>query len=451
MTSVIRPVSLLVFETKCHNDELVARFLGIEFGEAVLPGFGKSAPIFSENCARQSAEYWAQRKIFCIGCGGDTTDEHTHGAGDRQKGKCAATLMAELVGVTADLAVQKIVEETLLFDSGTGCPRGHLAEFVKAVHRRQPGGELTLMKWHQYWVKAVYDRLTLEPSPRNGRKEKTLSERIGKIMAAKSAVFPDDNIKSRIVQDMKVIEGLGDKFVLGLPFILQSLERTNRADDDIDASLAFFAGIMYQEQTAFRALRKLADKKARRDRIPAVLNGRDSNLTLITLVTDDELALKVLLNIGADLALIISTDGHPVILRNEKVEGLSLNTARGMIRWLELEKGADGKPIILKGTDGKLMDLSFEALEAFEGTHPAVPQWYGVSYMMANGTTTHRGVPRTNMIADAAPRDVLLHAFHPRLIKQWKEARRIGIPLSNPVISIVRDESSPSEPGVQAA
>jgi hypothetical protein len=298
------------------------------------------------------------------------------------------------------------------------------------------------MRWHQYWVKAVYDRLTLEPSLRNGRKEKTLSERIKKIMIAKPAAFPDDNIRSRIIQDVKNVEGLGDKFVLGLPFILQSLERTNRADDDIDASLAFFAGIMYQEQTAFRALRKLADKKARRDRIPAVLNGRDCNITLITLVTDDELALKVLLNIGADLALIISTDGHPAIFRNGKVEGLSLNTVRGMIRWLELEKDESGRPIALKGADGKPMDLSFEALEAFEGTHPAVPQWYGVNYMLANGTTTHRGVSRTNMIADATPRDVLLHAFHPRLIKQWKEARRISIPLNNPVISIVKKEAA---------
>jgi hypothetical protein len=432
---VVRPVDRLVIETNCHVDELVAWFLGGEFGKTLLPGFDRASVTFSQNCSQQSPSYWAQRKIFCIGCGGDVTDEHTHGTGDRQKGECAASLMAKYVGVTADPAVRRILDETIRFDGGSGCPRGHMSEFVKAVHRRQPGSDRILMKWFFNWIKAVYDRLTLNPAPRDSRKEKTLSKRIEKIMSRKPDVFSDDGIRYRIIHALRNMEGMGDRYILSLPFILQSMDRMNWLDDDIDTSLAFFAEIMYAEEVAFRKLHRFAEKHVRRDRVEAVLNGWHCDLLLMTLVTNDEMALKVLLEMRADIILIVQSGGRPIIGRNEKIHGLSLNTARGMIRWLELEKDEDGKPIAPTGADGKPMNVSFEALESHDGTHPAVPQWYGVKYMIANGTTTHPGVPRTKMIPDAGPREVLLNAFHPRLIDRWKRER--GIPVAKPADPVI--------------
>jgi hypothetical protein len=419
-----RIVNAVIMHREFHLDEAGAYWLGIQAGEDVFTGIGNASIVFSENCPDASVELWKARHQLAIGTGGDIADEHTSGNNSRMKNECSMSLMLKAIGgpLMKDPAVKRMVAEVLRFDQDTGCPKGHLAEFIKITHRCMTGADPVLLKWCQSALSAVYKRLCLNHAAVAG--EKSLAEHAEAAFKAKSSVYTDAKAIAYVLKALKEVETEAGKqrsegkpeLVFSLDFVYKSFLRVNAAD--AKDNIMFIVDKMYQDQVAFQALRPIVTQKARKIWVRALLHGKEQNICAMIVHSTDPRAAKVLKTLGAKIMVVIN-NGRPCILKNNEVRGLSFKHCRAMLRWLELTPNQ--KHAVQKGEKA-----SFEELVETEGVHPWALQWYAPDYMVANATTTHTGLPKTQII-DATVRFVIEHAFHPGMIAHWKRVSGVTV------------------------
>ena len=415
-----RTVNTVVMHREFHLDECGAYWLAKQAGTHVFVGIGNAQIVFSENCPDTPVAVWKARQQLAIGTGGDI-DEHKSGNNSRIASECSATLMRKAIGgaLLHDKCIKRMVDEILRFDEATGCPKGHLAEFIKVGHRCMNGADPLLLRWSSSALTAVYQRLTLNHSPASG--ERSFAEHAEVEFREKAGAYTDAKAVAYVVKALKEAEALAEEarregreeLVFSLDFVYKSFLRVQGLQEARE-NILFILDKMYVDQVAFQTLRAEANKTARRFWVKALLDGTETSLCMMMMHTEDPRAGKVLATLGAKIMVVIN-DGRPVILKDNRISGLSLNHCRGMLRWLEL-------PAKQKHA------VAFDELAKTEGVHRLVPQWYGCPYMVANGTTTHTGLPKTHIV-DAAVREVVEHAFHPRLIAHWK--RLCGIDAGN--------------------
>ena len=411
-----RPVTTIVLHKDIHLDEAGAVFCKNQpAAEVRFPGINKARTVFSQDCPDTAPEVWAARGQLGIGTGGDICDEHRNGGSSRISGECSMSLMVkEIWGNTLkDEALKRIVREILYFDENAGCPKGHLAEFTKVCHRCMPGADQILLNWSISAITAVYHRLSLNHAA--GQGEKPFSVYAEEAFKAKASVYTDARAVKYVLNELRSVERMTEadkaagrtEMVFSLDFVYKSFLRVDAAG--ASENILFIADKMYQDQVNFLAFLPEAQKSARKFTVRALLPGRgESDLTMMMLNTDHPQAAKALGQLGAQIRVIIS-DGQPVILINKRINGLSITTLRGMIRWLELPENKKSK-------------VSFDSLVKVNGFHPDVPEWYANEFMIANGTKTHKAKRKTGVM-DAAIREAVMSAFHPALIARWKGQR----------------------------
>lgn len=99
-----------------HPDELVAYWLLWRFGETMFPGIREAEIVIRTDSGglfegKEWHIHWAEGTLL-LGTGGGPLDEHAFGDEERKENECCATLAADLLGVSGDQALHRILEET---------------------------------------------------------------------------------------------------------------------------------------------------------------------------------------------------------------------------------------------------------------------------------------------------------------------------------------------------
>lgn len=140
-----------------HLDEIVAIWLLRNFGENAFPGVsedlisGPSAICYLTGGGqlpdgKTSAQY-EEEGILLIGTGGGRFDEHPAGGDGRKKEHCAATLVAEALGLSDEPSFEKILQMTVNNDlKGSTDPFG-IGYIVKVMLEQDPEHPARAIQW----------------------------------------------------------------------------------------------------------------------------------------------------------------------------------------------------------------------------------------------------------------------------------------------------------------
>jgi len=134
-------ISAIVTHRKPHLDEILAILLLQEFGAKLYPGIADAKLLYWGHGPETFEGFLSKNKcrredVLSVGVGGGPFDEHQSGSeGKRTKGECAATLVAKVLGIEHDAALQKVLKYVRREDErGEEYPFG-LATIVKDLHQ----------------------------------------------------------------------------------------------------------------------------------------------------------------------------------------------------------------------------------------------------------------------------------------------------------------------------
>lgn len=138
----MKKIEKVLTHERPHLDEIVAIWLLYRFGEKMFPGVSESAhpdaiQYFKTGGqlpnGKTSADY-ENEGLLLIGVGGGRFDEHPSESGERKKEQCAATLVAEALGLSNKPEFEKILKMTSDNDlKGSADPFG-IAYIAKSMH-----------------------------------------------------------------------------------------------------------------------------------------------------------------------------------------------------------------------------------------------------------------------------------------------------------------------------
>ena len=117
------PVKIIITHPKPHLDEVVAITLLTMYGLQQYPGVEKAKFAFldgSQVRGIDSEQELRENGRLFVGVGGGRFDEHAAAGNARKSGHCAATLIADDLGISNDPAVKKILRETVSNDLSAG-------------------------------------------------------------------------------------------------------------------------------------------------------------------------------------------------------------------------------------------------------------------------------------------------------------------------------------------
>ena len=123
-TLVITGVHTIVTHQMPHVDEVAGIVLLRQYGEEKFPGIKKAKFVFWDAGSRpHDKKNWmdhAKEGRLLVGIGGGCFDEHPNENTDRAKSHCAATLIAEYLGIDKKPEVQQLLKYTLNNDTNGG-------------------------------------------------------------------------------------------------------------------------------------------------------------------------------------------------------------------------------------------------------------------------------------------------------------------------------------------
>jgi len=145
-----------------HLDEVAAIWLLKKFGEEVFPGVAEAPVEYLANGGEtpdgRNAEEYEREGTLLIGVGGGRFDEHprANGNGEKKENECAATLVAEALGIAGDPALEQILKNILKTDLKGGSQILDLATLVKLLHQQCPERPDLVMEWTFVGLEAKY-------------------------------------------------------------------------------------------------------------------------------------------------------------------------------------------------------------------------------------------------------------------------------------------------------
>lgn len=128
-----------------HFDEILGIWLLRRFGEQVFPGIGNAKIEFwgtgGSTPDSRSAQEYEQEGILLIGIGAGRFDEHPAVNGERKEDECAATLIAEALGLKDEPAFEKILNFALNSDLKADNHPFNIASIAKAFFQQTSNPE----------------------------------------------------------------------------------------------------------------------------------------------------------------------------------------------------------------------------------------------------------------------------------------------------------------------
>ncbi len=139
-TQVITEVNTIVTHLRPHIDEIVAIVLLRNYGEEKFPGIKKAKIAFwnagTTNTENKSWKQHHREGKILIGVGGSCFDEHPSAATERKEGHCAATLVAEYLGISKLPELEQLLRYTLVNDTKGGNNPFDLAALINLMNKR---------------------------------------------------------------------------------------------------------------------------------------------------------------------------------------------------------------------------------------------------------------------------------------------------------------------------
>lgn len=140
-----------------HIDEIWAILLLRMFGEKVYPGISQAEIEFCDpGFQEKTAKAFEEEGILLIGVGGGDLDEHAPMNGVRKKGECAATLVAEALGLSEDPALEKVTDYVAKNDLHGGGGYLSLPHTVKLLYEQNPEDPMVAINFATQALMAAY-------------------------------------------------------------------------------------------------------------------------------------------------------------------------------------------------------------------------------------------------------------------------------------------------------
>ena len=138
-TQVLSAVNTIVTHRRPHIDEIVAIVLLRAYGEKKFPGIKNATLAFwdagSANTDNKSWKQHHREGRVLIGVGGSCFDEHPSATNDRKDGHCAATLVAQYLGISDLPELEQLLRYTLNNDTKGGNNPFDLAALTNLMNK----------------------------------------------------------------------------------------------------------------------------------------------------------------------------------------------------------------------------------------------------------------------------------------------------------------------------
>jgi hypothetical protein len=363
------PIDVVLVHEGAHADENLGGTLFIAYGEELYPG-ASSAKVFEHSFGGGVMKPEDQpANVVLIGMGGGEFDEH-----GKPGNHCAATLVAQKLGLLSNQALAKITLQTLIDDNHASLGQKNTIPFlIKAMNDAEIPFEETF-KWYQvlFWAEYRHQQALVEKGKFNQEYQDVLNymlaqpERINlrtDPWAKRIIAIPQTTLESgyelikadkgeTAANDWKVLPDLAmakrqEDFLAAEKEWLANGKRETLETDDGDLRIGFIESDLTQMHSAARFCRP------------------------------DTRWAKV------DLFVQKKSAGHIQIFTDVKLK-INLTDLARNIRLAEAKK----RGVTIKDVESLSM----------EETHPEIPQWHlpkGNPYMLLNSSLSAKCVEPT--------------------------------------------------------
>lgn len=133
------PITRIWLHLQPHLDEIVALWIIVVFGDKLFPNVSDcNIEIVDPAKVDKTFGELLREGILVIGFGGGPFDEHPQAGIGRLEGECAATLVAEYLGIRNDPRLKNLLGYVLEKDSHATAGQFSLASMVKTLMRYPP-------------------------------------------------------------------------------------------------------------------------------------------------------------------------------------------------------------------------------------------------------------------------------------------------------------------------
>lgn len=152
------PINKIATHVNPHVDEIAGIWMLRKFGSKHFPGIEKAPVEYWGNGTSsmpQTPEEYLNEGILLVGIGGGMFDEHSTVEGERKEDKCAATLIADYLGISDNPELEKILEFVQKNDlKGTGT-MFDIASVSRRMYQFVASAE-QVMKWVVVALETMY-------------------------------------------------------------------------------------------------------------------------------------------------------------------------------------------------------------------------------------------------------------------------------------------------------
>ena len=153
-------IDTIVTHHRPHLDEIVAIWLLRKFGEEKFPGINSAKIVYVDAGSGprngMKEDEWEAKGMLPVGVWGGCFDEHPTAGTERKEKECAATLVAKVLGVEDDPALEKILKFVTNDDLNASSSPFDLSYVVKLLNQQHPDDTNFVMEWAMTGLNAKY-------------------------------------------------------------------------------------------------------------------------------------------------------------------------------------------------------------------------------------------------------------------------------------------------------
>jgi hypothetical protein len=404
-----------------HLDEILAVILLRRYGEAKFPGVSRAEVLLVSDDPKGDDVFYDAEGVIPVGCGGGRFNEHRPSSG-RIAQQCAATLVADYLGIRDKPGIKELLAEVLRCDTQSGVHNFQMAELLKTSNRCLPGGERATIRFAEEAIPIILQQLTYSLAARNGTERgigDLLEEWLGKNTV-------DAKIQAYLRRLAK--ESAEQRQITGLDFIVRAMQRQGKPLKEVREWVDFAFGRLVQDQTEFfRMVEEIRPDQttgpggcSREYRMGMTSDGRRFREVKVLVVnSDDRWAGRAALYLHYPIHIIRKSNGQTQIFCN-KGSGLGPDEVGDIVAHLRFWE--------VEG-DTKLTWMELREPGRVERS----PAWYyfAEAGQIFNGSNSHPDVPATKLSIDAIIAAVRRALNFPAL-QRWQKEQGIKIKAEKP-------------------